>query len=80
MNKIVNEFFLDGDKFMPELHTRHPGFTYSACRLFTKHRKRIQKFREKSDLKYIYKNELDKACFAFDAAYTDSKDLARRNI
>ena len=27
---------------------------------------------------YIYKNELDKACFQHDAAYSDSKDLAKR--
>ena len=43
MNKVVNQFLLAGDKCMPELHLRQPGFTYSACRLFTKHRERIQK-------------------------------------
>ena len=42
MNKVVNQFLLVGDKCMPELHLRQPGFTYSACRLFTKHRERIQ--------------------------------------
>ena len=31
MNKIVNKFLLTGDKSMPELHLRLPGFTYSAC-------------------------------------------------
>ena len=41
-------------------------------------KKRIQKFEETGDTKYIYKNELDKACFQHDMAYGDFKDLARR--
>ena len=41
---------------------------------------RVQKFREKGNLKHIYRNELDKACFAHDAAYSDSKDLAKRTV
>ena len=65
---------------MPELHLKQPGFTYSACGPFTKHRERIQKFRETGNLKHLYRNELDKACFAHDAAYSDSKDLAKRTI
>ena len=80
MNKIINKFLLTGDKFMPELHLKQPGFTYSACGPFTKHHERIQKFRETDTLKYFYGNELDKACFAHDAAYSDSKDLANRTI
>ena len=43
MNKIINKFLLTGDKFTPELHLKQPGFTYSACGPFTKHRERIQK-------------------------------------
>ena len=35
MNDIINKFLLVGDKFMPETHLRQPGFTYSACGLFT---------------------------------------------
>ena len=31
MNEIVNKFLLAGDKFMPQMHLRQPGFTYSAC-------------------------------------------------
>ena len=31
-------------------------------------------------MKYLYRNELEKACFAHDAAYSDSKDLAKRTI
>ena len=65
---------------MPELHLKQPGFTYSACGPFTKHRERIQKFRETGNLKHLYRNELDKACFAHDAAYSESKDLAKRTI
>ena len=42
---------------------RQPGFTYSACELFTKNKERIQKFKETGDSQYIYQNELDKAYF-----------------
>ena len=31
MNEIVNLLLLGGDKFMPEMNLRQPGFTYSAC-------------------------------------------------
>ena len=78
MNNTINKFLLAGDKFMPEIHLRQPKFTYSACRLFAKHEQRIQKFKETGDTNYIYKNELDKACFVNDAAYSDSKDLIKR--
>ena len=40
--------------------------------------KKIKKFKETGDTKYIYRNELDKACFQHDKAYRDLKDLARR--
>ena len=78
MNEIVNKFLLAGDKFMPEMHLKQPGFTYSACGPFTKNKERIQKFKETGDTSYIYKNELDKACFQHDMAYGDFKDLTRR--
>ena len=77
MNNIINKFLLAGDKFMPEMHLRQPQFTYSACGPFPKHKQRIQKFKETGDTNYIYKNELE-ACFAHDAAYSDSKDLTKR--
>ena len=80
MNKIINKFLLTGDKFLPGLHLKQPGFTYSACGPFTKHLGRIQKFRGKGNLKHLYRNELDKACFAHDAAYSDSKDLVKRTM
>ena len=78
MNSIINKFLLAGDKFMPEMHLRQPGFTYSACGPFTKHKQIIQKFMQTGDTNYIYRNELDKSSFAPDAAYSDSKDLAKR--
>ena len=36
MNEIVNKFLLAGDKFIPEMYLKQPGFTYSACGPFTK--------------------------------------------
>ena len=78
MNEIVNKFLLAGDKFMPEMHLREPGFTYSACGSFTKNKERMKKFKETGDSRYIYQNEIDKACFQHDMAYKDFKDLARR--
>ena len=78
MNEIVNMFLLASDTFMPEMHLKQPGFIYSACGPFTKNKERIQKFKEMWDTSYIYKNELDKACFEHDMAYGDFKDLKRR--
>ena len=63
MNETVNKFLLAGDKFMPKMHLRQPGFTYSPCGPFTKNKERIQKFKETGDSRYIYQNELDKAYF-----------------
>ena len=80
MNNIINKFLLAGDKFIPEMHLRQLQFTYSACGPFTKHKQRIKKFKETGDTNYIYKNELDKACFAHDPAYSDSKNLTKRTI
>ena len=79
MNNVINKFLLLGDKFLPEIHLRQPQFTYSDCGPFTKHEQRIQKFKEIDDTNYIHMNELDKACFAHDAAYSDSKDLTKKN-
>ena len=78
MNEIVNKFLLAGDKFMPEIHLKQPGFNYSACGPFNKNKERIQKFKETGNTNYIYKNELDKVCFQHDLAYRDFKDLKRR--
>ena len=78
MNDTINKFLLVGDKFMPEMHLREPGFTYSACGPFTKNKERIQKFKQTGNSRYIYKNELDKASFQHDMACGDFKDLKRR--
>ena len=78
MNKIVNKYLLAGYKFMPEMHLKQPGFTFSACVLFTKNKERIKKIKRTGDTNYIYKNELDKACFQHSMAYVDFKDLAKR--
>ena len=65
---------------MPELHLRQPGITFSGCGPFTKHRERIKDFSETGNLKLLYRGELDIACFAHNAAYSDSKYLAKRII
>ena len=78
MNEIVNKFSLAGDKFIPEMLIRQRRFTYSACEPFIKNKERIQNFKETEHSRYIYQNELDKACFQHDMAYVDFKDLARR--
>ena len=78
MNNIINKFLLAGDKFMPEMHLRQPRFVYSACGPFTRHKERIKKLKQTSDTRYIYRNELDKACFQHDSPYPDHKDLINR--
>ena len=78
MNEIVNNFLLVGDTFMPEMHLRQPGFTYSACGPLTKNKERIGKFMKTGNTDFIYKYELDKACFQHDMAYGKSKDLVKR--
>ena len=78
-NSIINKFLLAGDKFMPELHLVDPIVKkYSACGPFTKHTQGIQDFLNTGKLSYIYKNDLDKACFQRDMAYNKFKDLEKR--
>ena len=76
MNEIINRFLLVGDKFMPEMHLKQPGFTHSACGSFTK--ERIERFMQTGNTNFIYRNELDKACFEHDMAYGKSKDLIKK--
>ena len=80
MNEIGNKILLAGDKFMPEMHLKQTGFTYRACGPFTKNKQRIEKFMWTGNIKFIYKNDLDKACFQHDIVYDESKDLAEQNI
>ena len=78
MNETLNKFILASDKFMPEMHLKQPGFTYSACGPFAKNKERIEKFMQTGNTEFIYRNELDKACFQHDMAYDKSKDVAKR--
>ena len=80
MNKIIDKFLLTGDKFISKLHLRQPGFTYSACGPFTEHRQRIKKIRETGNLKRLCRSESHKACYLHNAAYSDSKDMAKGTI
>ena len=77
MNKIINKFLLTGKKCLQELHLKQSGFTYNACGPFTKHRERIKKLRETGNLKHLYRNQLDNACFTHDAAYSEIKIYVR---
>ena len=74
----MNKFLLVDDKFMSEMHLKQPGFTYSACGPFTKNKERIEKFMQTGNTNFIYKNELDKACFQHDMVYGKSKHLVKR--
>ena len=74
----MNKFLLEGDKFMPEMHLKQSGFTYSACGPFTKNKERIEKFMQTGNTNFIYKNELGKTCFQHDMVYDKSNDLAKR--
>ena len=65
----MNKFLLVEDKFLPEMHLKQPGFTYSAYCPFTKNKDRIEKVIQTENTNFIYKNELDKACFQHDMAY-----------
>ena len=78
MNNVINKFLLAGDKFMHEMHLRQPQFVYSACGPSTRQKERIEEFKCTGDTRYIYRNELDKACFQHDSAYADHKDLINR--
>ena len=78
MNEIVNKFLLVGDTFMPEIHLKQPGFTYSACVPFTKNKEWIETFMQTGDTNFIYKNELNRTCFEHDMAHGKTKDLVKR--
>ena len=56
MNETVNNFLLAGDKFMPEMHLRQPGFTYSAFGTFTKKTRKEYKIKNEEDSRYVYQN------------------------
>ena len=60
---------------MPKMHLKQPGYTY--CGPFTENKERIQTFMQTGDTNYIYKNDLNKACFQHDMAYDKYKDLVK---
>ena len=51
------------------MHLKQLGFTYSACASFTKDKERTEKFMQTGKTDFIYKNQIDKACFQQDMAY-----------
>ena len=63
MNEMINKLLLAGDKLVPEMHSRKPGFTYSPCRPFNRNKERIEKSKETGDSRTLYQNQLDNACF-----------------
>ena len=78
MNEIVNKTLLVGDKFMSKMNLKQPGFSCRACGPFTKNKERIEKFMQTGNTGFIYRSELDKACFQHDMAYGKLKYLAKR--
>ena len=57
---------------------KQSGFPYSACRPFNKNKERDEKFMHTGNANYIYRNDLDKACFQHDMAYSKYEDLTKR--
>ena len=57
-----------------------PGFTYRICGPFTRNKRRTQEFKEIEDSRYIYQNELGKACFQHDIVYGYFQYLARETV
>ena len=55
----MDKFLLVGNKFMPEMYLKQPGFTYSACGPFTRNKIRIEKFMQTGNKDFIYRNELE---------------------
>ena len=73
MNEIISKFLLPGDKFMPGMHLRQPGFRYSASGPVNENKERMQMFKQTGDWWYIYQNELHKTSFYYDMDYGDFK-------
>ena len=46
MNEITDNFFPVGNKFLPEMHLKQLGFTYSSCDPFTKIKKELKSLRK----------------------------------
>ena len=65
MNEIVNRFLLVSDTFLPKMHLKQPGFTYSACGPFAKNKERIEKFMKTGNTNFIKKINLIKLVLNF---------------
>ena len=79
MNEIVNKSLLAGDTFMPEIHLRQPGFTYIACRPFTKNNERIKKLKKNRRFKiYLSKWNRWSLLSTWYGDFGDFKDFPRR--
>ena len=63
MNEIVKKILLVGDKYMPQMHLKQPGFTYNVSGPFTRNKERIENFMQTGNTDVIYRNELDKPAF-----------------
>ena len=77
MNEVAHSFLLTGDKYLPEMHLKQPGFTTVLTDQLLKTKKEF-KIKKTGNTSYIYKNELDKACFQHDMTNGDFKDILRR--
>ena len=53
MNKTVNKVLLAGDRIMPEIHLKQPGFTYSACGHLLKIKKEFKNLK-KQEIQSIF--------------------------
>ena len=79
MNEIVNKFLLAGDKFIPEMHLKQPGFTYSACKPFTKKKKEFKNL-QKQEIQAIF-TKINLIRFVFNMmAYGDFKKRKNSKI
>ena len=90
INETINKLLLPEDKFtedkyMLEMHLKHPNFVYSACEPSIKTLKiyiyiYIYNFKERRGSRYIYQHKLDKGCVQHGIVYGDFKDLNSRAI
>ena len=76
-DEIINMVLLRVDNFLDEIPLIQPAFAYSDCGSFTKNKEKYKNIKETGDSRYIYQNELEKACFHHDVAHGDSRDLPR---
>ena len=78
MNEIVNRFLLAGNKFMPEICLKQPGFSYSASGPFTRNKERVETYIQTANTDHICRDDPDKACVQYDMAYGKYIDLTKR--